>query len=131
VERTKGKAEIAVASVDGPIALNHPDLVGASIRELPGSPKASCSIAESVACTHGTFVAGILSARRGSVAPAICPGCTLFLRPIFAETANGNGQMPARLEELAPPSSMASTLERASSTLVPRWFSLHGKAIAG
>ena len=102
MERTEGKAEIAVASVDGPVALNHPDLVGASIRELPGNRKASCSIADSVACTHGTFVAGILSARRGSIAPAICPGCTLFLRPIFAEAANGNGQMPsATPEELA------------------------------
>jgi subtilisin family serine protease len=47
-------------------------------------------------------VAGILSARRGSVAPAICPGCTLVLRPIFAEAPNGNVQMPsATPEELA------------------------------
>jgi subtilisin family serine protease len=51
---------------------------------------------------HGTFVAGILSGRRGSMAPAICPGCTLLLRPIFVETANGNGQMPSTTpEELA------------------------------
>ena len=38
----------------------------------------------------------------GSVAPAIAPGCTLLLRPIFAEALNGNGQMPsATPEELA------------------------------
>ena len=55
-----------------------------------------------MACMHGTFVAGMLFARRGSVAPAICPGCTLLLRPIFAETAKGNGQMPsATPKELA------------------------------
>jgi subtilisin family serine protease len=51
---------------------------------------------------HGTFVAGVLSAQRGSSAPAICPDCTLLVRPIFAETAAGTGEMPAaRPEELA------------------------------
>src|SRR5215469_15855127 len=95
MERTEGRPEIAVASVDGPVALNHPDLAGAHIRGLPGNPKRACSISDSVACMHGTFVAGILAARRGSVAPAICPGCTLFLRPIFAEALNGNMQIPS------------------------------------
>lgn len=102
MERSQGRAGIAVALVDGPVAQDHPDLAGASIRELPGKTKGACSLADSVACTHGTFVAGILFARRGSVAPAICPGCTLLLRPIFAETANANGNMPsATSEELA------------------------------
>jgi len=51
---------------------------------------------------HGTFVAGILSAKRGSVAPAICPNCTLLVRPIFAETTAANGEMPSAMpEELA------------------------------
>lgn len=50
---------------------------------------------------HGTFVAGILSARRGSAAPAICPDCTVLVRPIFAETA-ADGEVPAAApEELA------------------------------
>jgi hypothetical protein len=34
---------------------------------------------------HGTFVAGILCAKRGSVALAISPDCTLIIRTIFAE----------------------------------------------
>ncbi len=39
---------------------------------------------------------------RGSVAPAICPDCTLFVRPIFGETKAPAGQMPsAEPEELA------------------------------
>jgi subtilisin family serine protease len=102
MEHTQGRPEIAVGLVDGPVALDHPDLAGASIRALPGKTKGACSLADSVACTHGTFVAGILSARRGSAAPAICPGCTLLLRPIFVEVLNGNGQMPsATPEELA------------------------------
>ena len=51
---------------------------------------------------HGTFVAGILSARRNSPAPAICPGCTLVIRPIFAEATSGREQMPSATQlELA------------------------------
>jgi subtilisin family serine protease len=51
---------------------------------------------------HGTFVAGILSARRSSTAPAICPGCTLLLRPIFSEAAAIDKVVPsASAQELA------------------------------
>jgi subtilisin family serine protease len=100
--RSQGREEIAIALVDGPVALDHPDLVGAKIREVPGKLLGKCSRADTVACMHGTFVAGVLCARRASSAPAICPGCTLLLRPIFAEAVNGNGQMPsATPQELA------------------------------
>src|SRR5436190_20435609 len=34
---------------------------------------------------HGTFVAGILFAKRGSRAPAICPNCEIILCPIFKD----------------------------------------------
>jgi subtilisin family serine protease len=44
---------------------------------------------------HGTFVAGILCARRGSPAPGICPGCTLLVRPIFLETAADRQTLPS------------------------------------
>src|SRR5215472_2802186 len=68
------------------------DLSAARIREVQGASHSFCSRADHVAWTHGTFVAGILVAKRGSQAPAICPGCTLL--PIFAETS-GNHQMPS------------------------------------
>ena len=98
---SQGSPEIMIALVDGPVALNHSDLSAASIRELPGK-RGACSLADSPACAHGTFVAGILCARRGSAAPAICPACTLLLRPIFAESQSGNGRMPsATAEQLA------------------------------
>ena len=98
----EGRADITAALIDGPVVLSHPDLAGSNIREIPGILRGTCSRTYSVACTHGTFVAGILAARRGSVAPAICPGCTLLLRPIYAEAAKGNGHMPsATPEELA------------------------------
>jgi subtilisin family serine protease len=91
---TRGRADLPVGLIDGPVALSHPDLVGASIREIPGSLAGTCASAGSAACRHGTFVAGILGARRQAPAPAICPGCPLLLRPIFAETSAGNGQTP-------------------------------------
>ncbi len=93
--RGQGRPQITIALIDGPVARDLPDLAAASIREIPGKLKGTCSRADTVACTHGTFVAGIIAARRGSPAPAICPGCTLLLRPIFAETVNGNGDMPS------------------------------------
>ena len=92
--RTSGRREIAVGLIDGPVNASHPDLAGCSIQEIPGKLRGTCASADSTACTHGTFVAGILSARRASRAPGICPACTLLVRPIFIENANGDGDMP-------------------------------------
>jgi hypothetical protein len=101
MERTSGSPRVLVALVDGPIVMDHPDLAADRIREIPGTLRGTCARATSAACQHGTFVAGVLSAKRGSLAPAICPGCTLLLRPIFAETA-ADGKIPsASPEELA------------------------------
>src|SRR5262245_23305765 len=85
MDRTSGRPEVSVGLIDGPVSLQHPDLASERFREIPGAESA-CKSASSDACQHGTFVAGILSANRGSSAPAICPGCTLLIRPIFAET---------------------------------------------
>jgi len=88
--------------MDGPVVMNHPELASERIREIPGNGSDACASTESIACLHGTFVAGILSAKRGSVAPAICPNCTLLVRPIFFETEAANGEMPSAMpEELA------------------------------
>jgi len=95
MQRTQGRAQITIALIDGPVALSHPDLSHAAVREIPGRLKGTCSRSQGLACAHGTFVAGILFARRGSAAPAICPECTLLLRPIFSESANGSGRMPS------------------------------------
>jgi subtilisin family serine protease len=101
MELTSGKPEITVGLIDGPVVINHPDLVGENIREVSGK-SGTCSQASSKACMHGTFVAGILSAKRGSSAPAICPNCTLLVRPIFSESVQEGGQMPsATPKELA------------------------------
>src|SRR5215831_5399706 len=95
MERSQGLPSTMVALVDGPVVLNHPELADATIREIPGKLKGTCTRSDTLACMHATFVAGVLCARRGSVAPAVCPGCTLLLRPIFAETVSGRGGMPS------------------------------------
>jgi len=102
MELTSGSAETAIGLIDGPVAINHPDLMAENIHEIPGRLRGACAQADSVACMHGTFVAGILCAKRNSAAPAICPDCTLLVRPIFGETTSGNVRMPsATPEELA------------------------------
>lgn len=78
-----GRPEVTIGLIDGPVAVDHPDLAGATIRPLPG--RQPNSLRTDAACFHGTFVAGILSSRRGSAAPALCPGCSLLARPIFTE----------------------------------------------
>jgi subtilisin family serine protease len=91
-----------VGLIDGPVAVNHSDLLSENIREVPGKLSGACAQASNAACMHGTFVAGILCAKRTSPAPAICPNCTLLVRPIFSETISGNGHVPsATPEELA------------------------------
>jgi subtilisin family serine protease len=100
--RSSGRPEIAIGLIDGPVALDHPDLTADNIREVPGKLPAACADAEDSACAHGTFIAGILLARRASVAPAIAPGCSLLVRPIFAESpANGEEMLSASAGELA------------------------------
>jgi subtilisin family serine protease len=102
MERTRGRPEVAIGLIDGPIVKDHPDFDGQNIRELPGATAAGCSQLNSVACQHGTFVAGMMLAKRSSTAPAICPGCSLVVRPIFSEMVSGNGSLPsATPQELA------------------------------
>jgi len=98
----EGRIETMIGLIDGPIAIDHPDLSHANFREIPGRQGGHCTRASSPACMHGTFIAGIFSGRRGSETPSISPGCTLLVRPIFAETLLALEEMPsASPEELA------------------------------
>ena len=99
MERTWGRPEVVVGLVDGPIAMNHPDLTGDTIREVPGKMSGSCTQTNSAACLHGTFWRESSCAKRGSPAPAICPNCTLLAYPIFAETPPDNTEMPSATPE--------------------------------
>jgi subtilisin family serine protease len=95
MDLTRGSPEVGIGLIDGPVARDHADLAESPIQEVPIKEGASCQNSNSSACLHGTFLAGILSARRGSVAPAICPACTLLVRPIFREGGRGGKYEPS------------------------------------
>lgn len=93
--RTSGNSEIKIGLIDGPVVTRHGDLTVERLREVHGNNGATCTKANSMACQHGTFIAGILSAKRTSLSPAICPNCTLLVRPIFSEATAGREHMPS------------------------------------
>jgi subtilisin family serine protease len=102
---TSGDPRVKVAIIDGPIFKGHPLLSEAILLEIGTLGQGGCTENGSAACQHGTFVAGILAAKRNSAAPGICPGCTLLFRPIFFETTS-------RLEETpsATPNELADAI---------------------
>src|SRR5690348_6292008 len=80
MELSAGEPKIAVGLVDGPV-VDHGALQVSSIRRLYDPPAGPGGLA----AAHGTFVAGILTARRGTEAPGICPECTLLVRPVLQD----------------------------------------------
>ncbi|TYB46255.1 S8 family serine peptidase [Actinomadura chibensis] len=94
LERSAGNPGIGVGIVDGPVLTGHPGLWGARIVGTPGGHEAACVRPGHPACVHGTFVAGILAARRDSGAPAICPECTVYAHAVFTDHS-GNERTPA------------------------------------
>jgi subtilisin family serine protease len=105
---SSGIHEVVIGMIDGPVDINHTAFQGSKIRTATESELVACKKASSIACMHGTFVAGILCARRGFQAPAICPNCELILHPIFSEERlNTNGP------ESAIPSSTPEELSKA------------------
>jgi subtilisin family serine protease len=95
---TSGKPEVVIGLLDGPVTGNHANLSSSNIQKVQGRLSHQCLEAKSFACIHGTFVAGILCGNRGSVAPAICPNCTLLVRSIFTEAVT-EGQMTSTTPE--------------------------------
>ena len=105
IYRTSGRPDVIIGLIDGPVVMNHVELASQYVREISGNGSSACIQINSLACLHGTFIAGILSAKRGSSAPAICPDCTLLIRPVFTEATTGNTQMPS-----ATPQALAAAI---------------------
>lgn len=100
MDLTSGSPDVTLGLIDGPVAINHAEFASQHVRGIGGI--GMCTETNSTACLHGTFVAGILSAKRGSNAPGICPDCTVLVRPIFSEATVTNGEMPSAMpDELA------------------------------
>jgi subtilisin family serine protease len=94
MHRSSGSPAVKIGLIDGPVSTQHPDLARENLRYIRDRNRA-CTESSSIACRHGTFVAGILSARRGSIAPAICPDCVLLIRPIFSEKTTVDDPLPS------------------------------------
>lgn len=90
VTRSGNKPDIKTGFIDGSVFTQYPDLAVNNLREFPGSNCANCTNISRAVCMLGTFIADILSARRHSIAPAICPERTLLISPIFSKTSTGN-----------------------------------------
>jgi subtilisin family serine protease len=78
-----------IGLIDGPVASTHPDFVAGSIVQA-GNKQAVCQSANSPACVHGTFVAGVLTASRSSQFPGIVPEAKLISRSLFCEASDLN-----------------------------------------
>ena len=116
MELTSGRAETRVGLIDGPVAMDHPDLSSDNIRALPGKLSSACTLANSIACMHGTFVAGILCASgvpqpRQSAPTAPC-WCDLFLQKQHQLT----DRCQARLPRNSPPRSLIASKRALTSS---------------
>ncbi|WP_448620051.1 S8 family peptidase [Geodermatophilus sp. URMC 65] len=98
---SEGSSEVTVGVLDGPVFVDHPDLVAEGMSSVNGVGALACREPSSAACRHGTFVVGILKSARGSAAPAICPSCRLVLRRIFAEDSVGEDGPSTEVEEVS------------------------------
>jgi subtilisin family serine protease len=102
MDRTTGSPEVRIGLIDGPVDLDHPHLQSARVRAVSPALNIACGDTVTEACTHGTLVAGVLVGERSSGAPAICPGCTLLVRPIFLEKRSVHrNSTAASVEEVA------------------------------
>jgi subtilisin family serine protease len=100
-----GDINTKIGLIDGPVDFRHPALRGSNIRTLKGSQRSACENAGDLACVHGTFIAGILGAKRGFSAPAICPDCEVILNPLFGKDLSSKGKIPS-----ASPKEMAHAI---------------------
>ncbi|MEU9083467.1 S8/S53 family peptidase [Streptomyces sp. NPDC048357] len=100
--RTAGRRITRIGLIDGQVQTDHPGLADAHV-EFLAPHEGSETAPDDAASGHATAVAGILVARRGSGAPAICPGATLVVRPIFPSTSLPCGAT-------APPAVLASAI---------------------
>lgn len=93
---SSGRPEMTIGMIDGPIDIDHPELaLNKHHLWMSDVQTVKCSVVNSMACSHGTFITGILFAKRGSSAPGICPECTCVFSPIFIETDIDVNQMPS------------------------------------
>lgn len=79
MRETRGAPDVVLGVIDSAIDALHPQL---EARVVQNRSLFSPTGRETA---HGTFVAGVLGARRDSGAPGICPNCPIVSRPLFED----------------------------------------------
>jgi subtilisin family serine protease len=96
---TPGDPDILIGIVDGPVLVRLPELAEARLSGRPRDLQHECNPLGS-ACRHGSAVATILVGHDHQ--PALCPGCSAYIRPVFRDAAPGAYESPvAGLAEVA------------------------------
>lgn len=74
-------AALSVAVIDGPY--DQTALSGVLAHVPVSLAHGDCANVPSSACHHGTFVIGLLGARRDALIPGLCPDCRILHVPLF------------------------------------------------
>ena len=74
---------LSVAVIDGPY--DAAALHGILARTPVSLGNGSCGVSPDIACHHGTFIVGMLGARRNAPIPGLCPDCILLHVPLFID----------------------------------------------
>jgi Subtilase family/PatG C-terminal len=92
---------VPMAVIDGPY---DPGALSGILAEQPVSlGNASCNVNPNSACVHGTFVMGLLGARRSAPIPGLCPDSKILHVPLFVD----NGSPQSSVAKLASAISLA------------------------
>ncbi|MET8794938.1 S8 family serine peptidase [Nocardia sp. NPDC004568] len=83
MSRTRGRRNLRVGLIDGRVNSARSEFADASFEFLRAQDGGPSRVGRG--SFHGTAVAGILVAERGSGAPGICPGVTLLVRSVFSD----------------------------------------------
>ena len=80
---SSGTPNVIIGLIDGPVDFNHPAFKGSKISAVKESQIAACENASSIACRHGTFIAGILCAKRGIICSCNMSRLYIAITPNF------------------------------------------------
>lgn len=79
--RSQGRPEVVVAVVDGPVDWDHGALQGVRHVAVEAGRVPRGTVGPDT--EHGTFVVGIMAARRGAGAPGLCPLCAFISSTLY------------------------------------------------
>ena len=93
--------DISVGLIDGPVDIDHPCFENSRIKLVNPSEITMCRNADSVACSHGTMVLGILTGARDFDTISVCPNCEILLKPLFLHNPKETNSSQVTPEVLA------------------------------